>query len=65
VARLTTTSKSFSRALGRLAVRLALAKTDKRPRDLACREAIAARCLRTLMSVVRALALHTIPVTGD
>jgi hypothetical protein len=65
VARLTTAREPSSRALCRLAVGLALAKADERSRDLAGREAVAARCLRTLVGVDRALALRTIAVTGD
>jgi len=69
VPRVATAGEPSSRALGRLAVGLALPEPDERPRDLPRdlprRKAIAARCLQTLMRRDRALAFHAVLVTGD
>jgi len=65
VARVTAAGEPSSRALGRLAVGLSLPEPDERPRDLTRREAIAARCLQTLVRRYRALAFDAVLVTGN
>jgi hypothetical protein len=65
MARLATAREPASRALGRLPVGLSLPERDERPRDLARREAVAPRCLQTLVCRHGPFALHTIGVTSN
>jgi hypothetical protein len=65
VAGLATARKPASRALGRLSVGLSLPERDECPCDLARREAIAPRCLQSLVRRDGPLAFHTIGVTSN